>query len=198
MALKVDGLAIPLDDVTGLGREGYTFFQNSERVELPKVHYIFYKEKGEEGVSVLCIELGLFTWGKEQKEAQKNISVLCKNHIKNVLFGEYNKTVGGDMLESLLHKLKSVKADNYWEIYRLINFRTALRGNVVVDNIDQAIIIEQSLEIEKLKDENRRLREALGKSSSNVDLEKFDKKKETIKIPDNHIFTSDYTHLKSA
>ena len=125
MVSEVEDLPIPLDDVIGLGRESYTFYKDKKTITLPHVHYIFYQEKngkGEEGTSVLCIELGLFAWGKKQEEAQKNISILCKNHTQNVLFGEYNKIVGGDMLESFLHKLKSVKADNYWEVYRLIKF----------------------------------------------------------------------------
>ena len=124
-------LPIKPDDVLGLGRKGFIFSDGDHKIQLPQLHFIFYKDKDPNGkpvITALCIEFGLFYSHKDMESAQKNIEILCQQHTENILFGDLKKS---NYFESIMRKLSSIKAEQYWEVYRLINFKTALAGNDV-------------------------------------------------------------------
>ena len=160
---KIKNLPIPLEDVVGLGRTGFIVFKdkdnNDKPIQLPPLHFIFYKDKGnnnEEGITGLCIEFGLFYWDKDQPAVQKNLVYLCQGHAENIIFGELNNNKE-NIIEVFFSKLMNIQAEPYWEVYRLINFRTALRGAPTVDNMQRSIMYMQGDYIHQLESRVRKL-----------------------------------------
>ena len=157
-----DDLNIDMDSVLGLGRVALCFqMGDMDMQNLPQIHFILYRDTGPDGedtITGLCLEFGLVYSNPDQNEAFNGLRQLCIDYI----VGKIPK--GKDREETIaafLDLLKDRKIEDLWELYRKVNFRTALRGAPTVDTLKMGIIFQLEEKNKRLKSENRALKDQI-------------------------------------
>ena len=119
-------LPIDLDDVICVGTNSFLVLKVGRNIKFPSLHFITYRcrDGGVNGVMALCLEFGLFYWDRNERQAEDVLIDLCKTRVKNILSNEFDEK---KIVEAFFSKTRNVEAEPYWQVYRLIKFRNALR-----------------------------------------------------------------------
>ena len=126
--VKKSKYPIQIDKVIGLGR----LRLHLTDLKVPQLHIIFYNNRfdNKDLVCAMCIELGLFFHAEDIPKAFNCIQEASEVCIKGI-FKHRNKSLTPQ--EAILSHIDGIKTDEYWKVYRHINFRTALNGAPTVD-----------------------------------------------------------------
>ena len=159
----MDDLHINLDSVLGLGRMALTCRLGTEEprmMTLPQVHLILYRDTdpdGKEIITGICLEFGLVHSNTDQNKTFNGLNQMCIDFLENSIKGKNEE----EIIKVFLELVEDRKIEDLWEIYRKINFRTALKGAPTVD----ALKFDR---IAQLEVENRALRDRLKSQNQEV------------------------------
>ncbi len=158
---------IDLDDILGLGRTGLYFqFSEDETVALPQLHFLLYRDNdpdGEDIVTGICLEFGLVYSRPKEEEAFLGLKQLCVDYINRYI---PKNTAKEEIIAEFLNLVKDRKIEDLWELYRMSNFRTALRGKPTVDLLKLGAIAQLEAENAQLKAENAQLKANMAETAS--------------------------------
>lgn len=154
-----------LGEIVGLGRIGIELDIEGQDTSLvfPQLHLIFFHSLSPSEVPAItgiCIELGL-TYSEEIKEDSDwggdsvfhSLRYICEAYLANMSEGKTRE----EFEELLLNVIGNNESDDLWKLYRLVNFRTSLRGKKSVDNLKLNLIRQLEGEKELLRREKERL-----------------------------------------
>ncbi len=124
---------------------------------LPVLHFLYYRQEGpsgEEGVGMACLELGLFSWGKDAEEAENSIFFASDDYFRQRL-----KKITTEEIEKIIDDIKSDMMEPYWALLRMQNLLEAASGYVSRElQMHQELAAYEGVE-KTLKRENKELRE---------------------------------------
>lgn len=111
-----------LKDIAGIGRLKIRFKNPSKRKIsiIPTLHYIVFKT--DDGYDSLCLELIQSSFGEREEDAIKGLA-----EVSGFLLNELLKSEK-DGEKQLLDLVSSGDVEEYWKMYRRVNFELGLNG----------------------------------------------------------------------
>ena len=171
--MEEDSLGVGIDQVLGLGRVGLLvkLAGNEQMIALPQLHFILYHDVDPDknpAITGICLEFALLYSSKNESKDKLDprntfhgLRSVCEFYVNGI--AETKKTPE-DFEKTILKVIKETKVEELWDIYRTVNFRTALRDKPIVDWVKLARIVE-------LEGDNAVLREKIKELEGNREKE---------------------------
>ena len=132
-------------NISGVGRIFIQTLFKDASYFFPKFHFLLFKDDtsdNSECFSALCIELNFLHFDKSTEQAISGLEALCRQQIEILLDENMQKNLN---VESMVSELSNNGNEQYWEIYREVNFRNALKQKKTADQPELVFeVIQQS------------------------------------------------------
>lgn len=112
-----------MDDikVAGIGRIKITPRDvKTSDIIIPTLHFLV--AESDDGYDSTCLELALSSYGKTESESIDNLMSYINTYITELM------NMGEDGRKQIIETVEDNSMENYWQIYRKINFKLGMKG----------------------------------------------------------------------